>query len=192
MNQTLPTIVDNKKNFGTSPLGLFSFSLTTIRLMLIETKIVTGDFIGQVVGLAIFYGGIVQIIAGLFEFTQKNNFTGIVFSSYGAFWLSFSFVNYMNKVGTYTAMDKRGESIYLGTWGLFTLLMLSLTREKPIIAKFTFTSLAVAFGFLSGGVYNETVKQIGGYCGLISGISAGYLGYTELYLEMYNHKLYGI
>ncbi len=192
MNQTLPLVKIEKHNFGTSPFGLFSFSVTTIMLMLIESKIVSGDFIGQVVGLTIFYGGLGQLIAGLFEFVNKNNFTGTVFSSYGSFLLAFSFVNYMNKVGTYISTDKRGESIYLATWGLFTLLMLSLTKKKSIITKFVFLTLALAFIFLSGGIYNDIIKQIGGYIGLISGISAGYLGYTELYLEIYDSKLYGI
>ena len=40
-------------------------------------------------GLAIFYGGIAQLLAGMWEFAKGNTFGAVAFSSYGAFWMSF-------------------------------------------------------------------------------------------------------
>ncbi len=44
---------------------------------------------GVVFGLALFYGGIVQVSAGLWEFAKGNTFGSTAFCSYGAFWMSF-------------------------------------------------------------------------------------------------------
>jgi succinate-acetate transporter protein len=43
-----------------------------------------------VVGLALFYGGLAQLLAGMWEFKTGNTFGATAFSSYGAFWLSFA------------------------------------------------------------------------------------------------------
>lgn len=42
-----------------------------------------------VTGLAFFYGGLAQLLAGMWEFKTGNTFGATAFSSYGAFWLSF-------------------------------------------------------------------------------------------------------
>jgi len=39
--------------------------------------------------LAFFYGGLAQLLAGMWEFVRKNTFAALAFTSYGAFWLSF-------------------------------------------------------------------------------------------------------
>ena len=45
-----------------------------------------------VLGLALAYGGIAQLLAGIWEFRTGNTFGAVAFSSYGAFWISFFFL----------------------------------------------------------------------------------------------------
>ena len=40
-------------------------------------------------GLALAYGGVAQLLAGMWEFRTGNTFGATAFTSYGAFWLSF-------------------------------------------------------------------------------------------------------
>lgn len=42
-----------------------------------------------VLGMALGYGGLVQLLAGMWEFAAGNTFGATAFSSYGGFWLSF-------------------------------------------------------------------------------------------------------
>jgi succinate-acetate transporter protein len=42
-----------------------------------------------VLGMALGYGGLVQLIAGIEEFVCGNTFAATAFSSYGGFWFSF-------------------------------------------------------------------------------------------------------
>src|SRR5438045_635724 len=68
-----------------APLGLAAFALTTF--------ILSGhnaSFIPDVlwIGLALFYGGLAQLLAGMWEFRNRNVFGATAFSTYGGFWLS--------------------------------------------------------------------------------------------------------
>jgi SAM-dependent methyltransferase len=67
-----------------APLGLAAFALTTFML--------SGHIAGFIpdiawVGLALFYGGMIQLLAGMWEFRNKNVFGATAFSTYGGFWL---------------------------------------------------------------------------------------------------------
>src|SRR5579859_4367292 len=55
-----------------APLGLSAFALTTFVLSSANAGLFTGDKI--VIGLALFYGGIAQILAGMWEFRTGNTF----------------------------------------------------------------------------------------------------------------------
>ena len=49
-------------------------------------------------GLALAYGGLAQLLAGMWEFRTGNTFGAVAFTSYGAFWLSFlAFVQFFAK-----------------------------------------------------------------------------------------------
>ena len=54
-----------------------------------QRRLDQADAVGVVLGLALFYGGVAQLLAGMWEFAKGNTFGAIAFSSYGAFWLSF-------------------------------------------------------------------------------------------------------
>src|SRR3989440_12062575 len=68
-----------------APLGLAAFALTTFML-----SGHNANFIPDLmwVGLALFYGGLVQLLAGQWEFRNQNTFGSTAFSTYGGFWLS--------------------------------------------------------------------------------------------------------
>src|SRR5579872_5698666 len=69
-----------------APLGLCGFALTTFVLSAANAQLFTGATI--VVGLALFYGGVAQLLAGMWEFKSGNTFGATAFTSYGAFWLA--------------------------------------------------------------------------------------------------------
>src|SRR6478609_988714 len=71
------------------PLGLAGFAGTTFFLSAVNTNMLGSSVQTIVLGLALFYGGLAQLLAGMWEFTKGNTFGAVAFSSYGAFWLSF-------------------------------------------------------------------------------------------------------
>src|SRR5215210_2132204 len=107
-----------------APLGLGAFALTTFLLSLANAGVMPAEAEPIVFGVALAYGGIAQILAGMWEFRKSNVFGATVFTSYGAFWLSFwAYVTfYAPEVPT----ELRGTAAgwFLISWGIFTTLML--------------------------------------------------------------------
>ena len=75
------------------PLGLAAFAMTTFVLSMFNSNLVSGKGTPVVLGLALAYGGIVQLLAGLWEFRTGNTFGAVAFCSFGAFWISFWALN---------------------------------------------------------------------------------------------------
>ena len=82
------------------PLGLAAFALTTFVLSMFNAGLVSKAGEPVVLGLALAYGGIAQILAGMWEFRTGNTFGAVAFTSFGAFWISFwAFVTFFADAG---------------------------------------------------------------------------------------------
>src|SRR5438105_13972311 len=68
-----------------APLGLGAFALTTFLLSGHNASFIP-DAVW--VGAAVFYGGLIQLLAGMWEFRNRNVFGATAFSTYGGFWLA--------------------------------------------------------------------------------------------------------
>src|SRR4051794_9092758 len=103
-----------------APLGLAAFALTTFVLSFFNARIVGDAGEPIVLGLALAYGGLAQLLAGMWEFRNNNTFGATAFTSYGAFWLSlWAFDQFFaDKVPASAAGDAVG--LYLVAWGIFT------------------------------------------------------------------------
>ena len=170
-----------------APLGLCGFALTTFVLSSVNAGfIVPSSGAGQnvVVGLAIFYGGIAQILAGMWEFRAGNTFGATAFTSYGAFWLSFGAILIPGS-GILDALVKTPASVhpalglFLLGWTIFTGLMLlgALRSNLALIAVFLvlfLTFLSLTIGELSGGAAGNTWQVLGGWLGIITALVAWY------------------
>src|SRR3989440_10805826 len=103
------------------PLGLAGFAATTFMLSLINANLVAGPItdIPVVLGMALAYGGIAQLIAGIWEFRTGNTFGAVAFCSFGAFWISFYVL--VQSVGKNVPTEVfSGLGLYLWMWGIFT------------------------------------------------------------------------
>ena len=74
-------------------LGLGAFAMTTFVLSVINAGMIPKADEPVVLGLALFYGGMAQFAAGIWEFANRNVFGATAFCSYGAFWLSFWYLS---------------------------------------------------------------------------------------------------
>ncbi len=153
-----------------APLGLSAFALTTFVLSASNAGWFTGG--GTIViGLALFYGGLGQLLAGMWEFRSGNTFGAAAFSSYGAFWLAFGWTLQNKQIPNPTALG-----FFLLGWAIFTFLWLlgTLRTNLALIGVFLFltlTFLALAISNFGGG---STFSTIGGYLGIITAILAWY------------------
>src|SRR5947209_16252157 len=103
------------------PLRLAGFAETTFILSMMNANLVNfGKSLPVILGVALAYGGIAQLIAGIWEFRTGNTFGAVAFCSYGAFWISFFILVQFDlaKIPV-TAVDS-SLGLYLWTWGIFT------------------------------------------------------------------------
>src|SRR5436309_3505741 len=106
------------------PLGLGAFALTTFILSMFNADLVGKGGEPVVLGVALAYGGIAQLLAGMWEFRTGNTFGAVAFSSFGAFWISFwAFLQFFAKDITNPTMLNHAVGLYLIAWGIFTAYM---------------------------------------------------------------------
>lgn len=74
------------------PLGLAGFALTTFLLSLVNLGTLGLSQPNIVVGPAFAYGGLIQLLAGMWDIALGNTFGGTALSSYGGFWISIGII----------------------------------------------------------------------------------------------------
>jgi succinate-acetate transporter protein len=158
------------------PLGLAGFAATTFVLSLINANLVSKEGIGAVLALALAYGGLAQLLAGMWEFRTGNTFGAVAFTSFGAFWISFYV---LSKVGT----SPHGLSLYLWTWGIFTTYMFFASLRTTGAIALVFLLLAITFILLAIGAMgdgHESITHAGGYVGIATAIAAWYASFAAV------------
>jgi uncharacterized protein len=159
-----------------APLGLAGFALTTFVLSAANAGLIPKGGDAVVLGLALAYGGVAQLCAGMWEFRRNNTFGATAFSSYGAFWISFWFLVSFDVVKIPAVAVPGALGIYLLAWGIFTAYMTiaALKASRPVLVVFvllTITYLVLAAG---AGTSQPQLSVIGGYLGLLTAIAAWY------------------
>ncbi|THH00350.1 hypothetical protein EW026_g2183 [Hermanssonia centrifuga] len=188
VNAQQPLRVPSRRLGNPGPLGLFSFASTTLILSLYNTGVRGIDTPNVVVGMALFVGGLVQLLAGMWEFACGNTFGATAFSSYGGFWMSFATIYIPGS--NITAAYANGPSaeldsalgIYLITWFAITFLLLiaSLRRNMGLIALFFFLTITFMLLAISKFMDNAAVNKAGGGFGVVTALIAYYVGLAEL------------
>jgi succinate-acetate transporter protein len=171
-----------------APLGLAAFAGTTFFLSVVNTNMLGSSVEDIVLGLALFYGGLAQLLAGMWEFAKGNTFGALAFSSFGAFWLSFWYLlNHLPKVTNPQDLF-HGVGLYLLMWAIFTAYMtVAATRVSgAVLAVFvllTLTFIALSIGWFSYNVDDFTKSSstwihLGGWLGLLTAFAAWYASFA--------------
>jgi uncharacterized protein len=158
------------------PLGLAAFALTTFVLSFANAGIVAGAG-AAVLGLAMFYGGLGQLIAGVWEFANKNTFGATAFCSYGGFWLAFW---YLVSTKGDVAAGGGGVGLFLISFGIFTLYMTvaSLRTNLALIAVFAALTLTFFALGIGAAAKSMAITHVGGYLGIITALLAWYASFA--------------
>jgi succinate-acetate transporter protein len=165
------------------PLGLAAFALTTFVLSFFNSGLMGEGGIPIVLGLALAYGGLAQLLAGMWEFRTGNTFGATAFTSYGAFWLSFwAFEQFFAKDITNESQLSHSVGLYLIAWGIFTSYMFIASLRVSVAVSVVFALLAVTFLLLGIGdaTTTEGVTHAGGYVGIATAIAAWYASFAAV------------
>jgi uncharacterized protein len=158
------------------PLGLAAFALTTFVLSVFNAGLVSSAGTPVVLGLALFYGGIVQLLAGMWEFRTGNTFGAVAFCSYAGFWLSLWALEhfYAAKIPATHASD--AIAVFLFGWAIFTAFMWAASLRTNGVLVVAFTLLTATFVLLALGESgpSTSLHKAGGWVGLATAAAAWY------------------
>jgi succinate-acetate transporter protein len=172
------------------PWGLLCFALTTILLNIHNAGFTGLD--AMIVSMGIFYGGIAQIFAGVFEWRKNNTFAATAFISYGSFWLTLCGIIMLPKMGLAEAPGPIAMACYLGIWGLMSFVLFIATFRLNRALQLTFFLLVILFALLALGdiLGSTTLRVIAGYEGILTGLVAMYTGLAQILNELYGRTVW--
>jgi succinate-acetate transporter protein len=164
------------------PLGLAAFALTTFVLSMFNADLIGKGGEPVVLALALAYGGLGQLLAGMWEFKRGNTFAAVAFTSYGAFWLSFWALGAFYAKGIPAGDAGDAVGLFLIAWGIFTAYMWVASLRTSAGVMMVFLLLAITFfllGFGNTGPHPNLIKW-GGYFGLATAAAAWYVSFAQV------------
>ena len=176
---------------NSAPLALCAFAVTTFMLSMVNADLIDKGVQPVVFGVALMFGGLTQLIAGLIQLRVGNTFAGVLFSGFGAFWLSaFAYVQFFI---TEVPVAQRGHAfgLFLYAFGIFVVVMLAASLRTNAVVVLALAILVFTFFFLAAGFYgaNTTMLHWGGYFGLAAAACAFYVALAELCESSYGRDV---
>ena len=191
-----------------APLGLAAFALTTFLLSAANANWMSHATTAAFLGYAFAYGGLAQLLAGMWEFRNRNVFGAVAFSTYGGFWIGLGLWAVLVKIpsinaaktpaalaATVAALNHDVGWILLAFFIFNTyMLVLSTQVNMAVFAVFLtlgLTEIILAIGNFNAGsavVPTGTIK-VGGYVGLVTALVAWYTSFALVSRGMADAKL---
>ena len=163
------------------PLGLAAFALTTFLLSAFNAHWMTAASGLAWLGYAFAYGGLCQLLAGMWEFRNRNVFGATAFSSYGGFWIG---------LGLYFVLVGKALLVHLVTVPLFNkdvgwillafaifntyMLLMSTQVNAAVFGVFLTLEITEIILFIGNFEGSSTTVKIGGYVGVLTAVVAWY------------------
>jgi len=175
-----------------TPLGFCAFALT----LFVYSMIMAGATVPEpttpsaAMGLGLFYGGLIQLIAGLLEFRVGNNFYALAFCSYAGYWFGLASLYVSGSFGFFgtsgvsdaTAQANCLGIFYLG-WTIFTLCMLISSVRTNVALILFFFFLMLTYVLFTAGYFltvNYNLQRAGGAIGIFTAAIAWFIGFASL------------
>jgi uncharacterized protein len=179
------TLVEGVPAADPAPLGLAAFALTTFLLSGNNASFIPAAIW---IGPALFYGGLAQFTAGMWEFRNRNVFGATAFSTYGGFWMGLGIVILLANVSKGFAANLAGANLtnglawFLLAFAVFNTYMMLWSMRVSTAVFFVFLTLEITEILLVIGFFNlshggtDWWLHAGGWAGIVT---AGVAWYTS-------------
>jgi uncharacterized protein len=170
-----------------APLGLAAFALTTFLLSAINAGLAKSSTGGDWWGYAIAYGGLGQLLAGMWEFKNRNVFGATAFSTYGGFWIGVGlWLHFIAPTAKDPVALNRDLGWILLAFAIFNTYMLIISAQLNMAVFLVFLTLELTEIFLFLGNFttktpalppdptNSGLIVVGGILGIITAACAWY------------------
>jgi succinate-acetate transporter protein len=164
-----------------APLGLAAFALTTFLLSGANAGWMTAATGSAWLGYALAYGGVIQLLAGMWEFRNRNVFGATAFSTYGGFWIGLFL---WAKFVTPASANAAGHDIawILLAFAIFNTYMMLLSAQvnMAVFGVFLTLELTEIILFIGNFAGSSGTVKVGGYLGIITALVAWYASFAGI------------
>lgn len=166
--RTQPAVADP------APLGLAALALTTFLFSVKNADWTDGT--DAWLGYAFAYGGLVQLLAGMWEFRNRNVFWATAFTSYGGFWIGLGLYVVLLAGAANAAQEGNDLAWILLAFAIFNTYMAIWATQvnQAVLAVFVTLEATLIILFIGNFAGSESTIEIGGYIGLLTAICAWY------------------
>lgn len=177
-----------------APLALAAFAVTTFMLSMINAGLVSKATEPVVFGVALMFGGATQLIAGMIVLRQGNTLGGVLFSGFGAFWLSLFAIAEFFLADIPKAETGHALGLFVFAFGLFVVWMFAASFRTNVVVVVALADLVVVFAVLGSGLYagDDGLVKAGGWLGLVAAALAAYLSFAEMCVATYGREIFPI
>jgi succinate-acetate transporter protein len=161
-----PTVADP------APLGLAAFALTTF---LLSAKNAGWTHGGDAwLGYALAYGGLIQLLAGMWEFRRQNVFGATAFSTYGGFWIGLGLYIMLAEAKSTNVANDLGWILL--AFAIFNTYMMLWSSRINMAVFGVFLTLEATEVLLFIGNFSDTsgIVKLGGWVGILTAFVAWY------------------
>ena len=176
-----------------APLGLAGFATTTFLLSAANANWMGAASGAAFLGYAFAYGGFAQLLAGMWEFRNRNVFGATAFSTYGAFWIGLGLWVLLVAGNTKLTAAQLGHD---KAWILLAfaivntyLLILSTQLNMAVFLVFLTLELTEILLFIGGFANSSGLVKAGGYVGVLTALVAWYTSAAGISNGMVGGKL---
>ncbi|GKY93243.1 hypothetical protein MPSEU_000292000 [Mayamaea pseudoterrestris] len=163
-------------------------------MMWVNLGWVEPEFQGLFFAYAFFYGGVCQLLVGIFELLRGSTFSFAVFGSYGAYWLAWG-LSYQESHRTNSELIdyeySRGKTANSILWGILSTCFFVVALRKNVCLSAIFSAVIALF-FLEAIAYgtgSDSVQKAAGVFGFAAAIMALYTGMAEIINEEYGRSV---
>jgi uncharacterized protein len=170
-------------------LGLGAFAMTTFTLNIVNAGLISKDNLGIVLPLGLFYGGLAQFMAGMWDVKRGDIFGATCFTSYAAFWMAVALMIVLEMNGVIQPVPREGMAVLFISWGLFSVYATIAAFKVSKAVFIVFVLLCILFFMLAIGEWNADIHKIAGYEGILTAVLAWYCSAGILINDMYGREV---
>lgn len=162
-------------------VGLGGFGLTMLIQQLHHLELCG---IGPVIACGLIFGGVVQFVAGFQEHSAGNNFGFAVFTAYGAFWIAYVIIQFLNEWNIYRS-SQTDIGFFMIVWTIYTMILWIASLYINGAMSFTFSLLVLGFILLDLAHFGyPAMAKVSAYVFICSALNAWYIMSHSILLEV--------
>lgn len=187
---TTPELSARPEGFANPvPIGLLGYGMTTVLLSLANADVYPAG--SMVLAMAVFFGGIAQVIVGIMAYRNNNTFALTAFTGYGFLWITIAFLTIGSIHGWAGADSGTAMGFYLLMWAIFSfgLMIASSVAPRALTGVLALTVILLSVLAIANWTESATIVKIGGWEGVLTGASAIYLAFAFLLNETFGRTV---